>query len=126
SSSVAPTSSPSNGSGIDVGSGGSGGSAPMPDNAGGADNPGAGGAAPEVSAGGNAAGGAGEPEPEPPDEETCPLPDTLRWSSTGPIAQPKSGWVSLKDFTVVVHEGQHIVYMTNHDTGTSWGAAMFS
>lgn len=60
------------------------------------------------------------------DEETCPLPDKFQWTSTGPIAEPRQGWVSLKDFTVVFHQGQHIVYMTNHDTGDAWGAAMFT
>lgn len=58
-------------------------------------------------------------------DETCPLPTSFNWTSTGAIAQPRSGWASIKDFTAVVHEGQYIVYMTNHDTGTSWGAAMF-
>lgn len=58
--------------------------------------------------------------------ETCPLPDSFSWTSSGPIAQPKAGWASIKDFTVVFHEGQYIVYMTNHDTGNSWGAAMFT
>jgi hypothetical protein len=57
--------------------------------------------------------------------ETCPLPDTFHWTSTGPIAVPKEGWASLKDFTIVFHGSEYIVYMTNHDNGTSWGAAMF-
>jgi len=56
---------------------------------------------------------------------TCPLPTKFKWTSTAAIAQPKSGWVSLKDFTNVVYGNQHIVYMTTHDTGSTWGAAMF-
>jgi hypothetical protein len=54
----------------------------------------------------------------------CPLPTTFKWTSGAAIAQPKNGWVSLKDFTVVRHNDQHIVYMTTHDQA-NWGAAMF-
>jgi hypothetical protein len=56
----------------------------------------------------------------------CSLPSTFRWTSTGPLANPRSGWVSLKDFTNVVYNGQHLVYMTTHDNGTAWGSAYFS
>ena len=58
--------------------------------------------------------------------KTCPLPARFKWTSSGALAQPKSGWVSLKDFTGVVHQGRHIVYMTTHDTGSKWGSAMFA
>jgi hypothetical protein len=57
---------------------------------------------------------------------TCSLPSQFRWTSTGPLATPKSGWVSLKDFTIAPFNGQHLVYMTTHDFGSTWGSANFS
>jgi len=57
---------------------------------------------------------------------TCTLPSTYRWTSTGSLANPKAGWVSLKDFTNVVFNGRHLVYATNHDTGSTWGSLGFS
>ncbi|MGW6642264.1 non-reducing end alpha-L-arabinofuranosidase family hydrolase [Streptomyces iakyrus] len=55
---------------------------------------------------------------------SCALPSTYRWTSSGPLAQPANGWVALKDFTTVTYNGQHLVYGTVSD-GSSWGAMTF-
>ncbi|MEP7764236.1 non-reducing end alpha-L-arabinofuranosidase family hydrolase [Sanguibacter sp. 25GB23B1] len=65
------------------------------------------------------------PDP-PPTGGTCTLPSSYRWTSSGSLAEPRSGWASLKDFTVAPYDGKQLVYATTHDNGSSWGSMNFS
>ncbi len=56
----------------------------------------------------------------------CPLPTKFRWTSSAPLAQPKSGWTALKDFSDVVYNDQHIVYMSTTDGSGNYGGGMMT
>jgi hypothetical protein len=76
--------------------------------------------------GGSSAGGGGSDG-----GANCPLPAKFKWTSTGPLAQPKSpsghDFVSLKDFTGVYWNGQYVIYATVFDaTKNEWNMVNFN
>lgn len=55
---------------------------------------------------------------------TCDLPTTFKWKDFGkPVAEPKNGWLAIKDFTMVRYNDQYIVYMTYTPSGGGFQAA---
>jgi len=57
---------------------------------------------------------------------TCPLPTTFKWTSTGALAQPKDGWVSLKNFSYSFFNNQHIVYYSGGTSAGKWAGGMMT
>lgn len=61
----------------------------------------------------------------------CPFPTSFKWTSTGPLAEPKSpagrNFVSLKDFTIVHWNNLFHVYATVFDqTANGWSSVYFN
>jgi hypothetical protein len=56
----------------------------------------------------------------------CPLPTKFKWTSTAALTQPKAGWSAIKDFTDVVFNNQHIVYMSTTDSSGTYGGGMMT
>lgn len=58
---------------------------------------------------------------------TCELGTTFKWKDDGKaIAEPKNGWLAIKDFTMVRYNDQYIVYMTYTPSGGGFKAAYMS
>ncbi|HEU5355598.1 MAG TPA: non-reducing end alpha-L-arabinofuranosidase family hydrolase [Actinocrinis sp.] len=57
---------------------------------------------------------------------SCSLPSSYHWTSTGPLATPANGDVSLKDFTDVVYNGKHLVYGSNVNSSGNYGSTGFA
>jgi hypothetical protein len=106
--------------GSGAGAGGSGGSAGGGTSGAGGSGAGTGGdgdAGTSGSGGSGTGGDGGSPE-------TCPLPASFAWTSSGPLAEPQSpanhNFVSLKDFTIARVGDEYAIYATAFDSTASW------
>ena len=60
-----------------------------------------------------------------PASSPCALPTNFEWTSTGPLAQPQTGWIALKDFSCVVYNNQyHCLHVDGQQRGNYGGAMM--
>lgn len=53
---------------------------------------------------------------EPPEPVGCDLPNSLSWTSTGPIITPKNGDVSVKDPSIVYYQNKYHVFATVYNS----------
>ncbi|KAL3440403.1 alpha-L-arabinofuranosidase axhA-2 [Aspergillus insuetus] len=56
----------------------------------------------------------------------CDLPATYTWTSTPALATPQHSFVSLKDFTAVPYNDQHLVYASYVSAEGNYGSLNFS
>jgi hypothetical protein len=55
----------------------------------------------------------------------CALPSVYNWTSTDILAEPLSGWSTLRELTTVPYKGKNLVYVTMQNTALEWGTVGF-